>query len=182
MIVALGERADGGQARKPAAAAIVRISTPEFLSAWQLEKIDLARDRTHECEHELGLRPTPVSSEPIVSGAFARWALTVWRSRQRATCRLAAALRDPRHAILAVFGPVHGPGAIVVAKCESGLRTTATNGQYRGIFQMGSSERARFGHSETVLGQVVAAHRYFVASGSDWSPWQCRPNGGLGWN
>ena len=40
---------------------------------------------------------------------------------------------------------------------------------------MGSSERTLFGHGNTALEQAVAAHRYFVASGKDWSPWSCKP-------
>ena len=65
--------------------------------------------------------------------------------------------------------------AIRVAKCESSLRTTARNGQYLGLFQMGRWARSRYGHSHTARGQAVAAHRYFVASGRDWSPWSCQP-------
>lgn len=155
-------------------------------STWKqsplLDQIDRARARTHRCERELSLRRTPVSQEPISGNRYAGWVLRLWTERARVTCSLVRVLRDPRAAILAVFGPVYGPGAIVVATCEGGLRPNAENGQYRGTFQMGSSERARFGHSSSVLGQARAAYRYFVASGRDWSPWQCRPNGGLGWN
>ena len=59
--------------------------------------------------------------------------------------------------------------------CESGYRTTAQNGQYRGLFQMGSSERQLFGHGVSALAQAQAAYRYFVRSGRDWSPWSCKP-------
>ena len=79
----------------------------------------------------------------------------------------------PRRAICEVFGP-YCQQAIAVAWCESGLSTTAQNGQYLGLFQMGSSERRLFGHGDTALDQAVAAHRYFVSSGHDWSPWSCR--------
>ena len=65
--------------------------------------------------------------------------------------------------------------AIRVAKCESSLRTTARNGQYLGLFQMGRWARSRYGHSHTARGQSIAAYRYFVDSGRDWSPWECRP-------
>ena len=58
---------------------------------------------------------------------------------------------------------------------ESGLSTWAQNGQYLGLFQMGSSERALYGHGSTAYAQVLAAHRYFSASGRDWSPGQCKP-------
>ena len=61
-----------------------------------------------------------------------------------------------------------------MARCESGYQTGAANGQYRGLFQMGSSERELFGHGPTAHDQALAAHRYFVISGRDWSPWSCR--------
>ena len=54
----------------------------------------------------------------------------------------------------------------------------AQNGQYLGLFQMGSSERRLFGHGETAHQQALAAHRYFVVSGRDWSPWSCKPGYG----
>jgi hypothetical protein len=75
--------------------------------------------------------------------------------------------------ICKVFGP-HCQQAIRVARCESGLTIGAENGQYLGLFQMGSHERRLFGHGETARDQAVAAHRYFVRSGRDWSPWSCR--------
>lgn len=62
--------------------------------------------------------------------------------------------------------------AISVARCESHFHTWATNGQYRGIFQMGTSERAKYGGSSSdVREQVEAAHRYYLAAG--WRPWAC---------
>jgi hypothetical protein len=62
-----------------------------------------------------------------------------------------------------------------VASCESGFSTTALNGQYEGIFQMGFNERATYGDGATAYEQAAAAYRYFVASGRDWSPWSCKP-------
>ncbi len=79
----------------------------------------------------------------------------------------------PRKAICVVFAD-DCQDAIAVAWCESHLRTTATNGQYVGLFQMGAYERRLFGHGPTAHEQAVAAHRYFVSSGRDWSPWSCR--------
>jgi hypothetical protein len=79
----------------------------------------------------------------------------------------------PKQAICSVFGP-YCEEAVAVAWCESRLQTTARNGQYLGLFQMGSSERDQFGHGATARDQAVAAHRYFVVSGRDWSPWSCR--------
>jgi hypothetical protein len=90
---------------------------------------------------------------------------------RRQARRLAKA--PPRTAIRAVFGP-YARQAVAVAWCESRLTTTARNGQYLGLFQMGSHERQLFGHGHTAHEQARAAHRYFVLSGRDWSPWGCR--------
>jgi lysozyme-like protein len=79
----------------------------------------------------------------------------------------------PKAAICTVFGD-YCQEAVAVAWCESHLSTRAQNGQYLGLFQMGSYERRLFGHGETAHAQAVAAHRYFVRSGRDWSPWSCR--------
>jgi hypothetical protein len=79
----------------------------------------------------------------------------------------------PRAAICEVFDS-YCDEAVAVAWCESRLTTTAQNGQYLGLFQMGSYERSLFGHGRTAHEQATAAHRYFVLSGRDWSPWGCR--------
>ena len=65
--------------------------------------------------------------------------------------------------------------ALRVARCESGLSVWARNGQYLGLFQMGSYARARYGHAWNAWGQARAAYRYFIDSGRDWSPWECKP-------
>lgn len=98
------------------------------------------------------------------------------RESHRAT-RRAVALRSapPRKAICAVFGARHCRDAIAVAHCESRLTTTARNGQYLGLFQMGSTARRTYGHGTSPYAQAKAAHAYFVASGRDWSPWSCKP-------
>jgi hypothetical protein len=79
----------------------------------------------------------------------------------------------PKAAICSVFGS-DCRDAVAVARCESRLRTTAQNGQYLGLFQMGSYERQLFGHGPSARDQALAARRYFVRSGRDWSPWSCR--------
>jgi hypothetical protein len=76
----------------------------------------------------------------------------------------------PAEAIRRVFG-ASWRKALAVARCESTLRTTARNGQYRGLFQLGSPERARFGHGESAYAQARAAHRYWVEVGRSWHPW-----------
>jgi hypothetical protein len=98
-----------------------------------------------------------------------------------ARLRAAIARRDarrlasmpPRQAICDVFRG-NCRAAVAVAWCESRLHTTAQNGQYLGLFQMGSTARRMFGHGPTAHEQAVAAHKYYVRSGRDWSPWSCR--------
>jgi hypothetical protein len=97
------------------------------------------------------------------------------RRRRAAHRRMVARLEhSPVKAICYVFRSRCGE-ALRVAQCESGYRTTAQNGEYLGMFQMGTSERRLFGHGPSALAQARAAHRYFVRSGSDWSPWSCKP-------
>ncbi len=96
---------------------------------------------------------------------------TVQADRRRL---LASLERSPEKAICHVFRDYCGQ-ALRVARCESGYSVNAQNGQYLGLFQMGSSERQLFGHGETALEQARAAYRYFVRSGRDWSPWSCKP-------
>ena len=98
-------------------------------------------------------------------------------ARHARSRRLAAVeATSPQNAICRVFGG-DCRQALAVSRCESGLRTDARNGQYIGLFQMGSSERRLFGHGPSAVDQAQAAHRYFVASGRDWSPWSCKPWG-----
>lgn len=92
--------------------------------------------------------------------------------RRREARRLAAL--PPRRAICDVFGR-YCDQAVDVAWCESRLRPDARNGQYLGLFQMGARERQLFGHGPSAYAQARAAHRYFVRSGRDWSPWSCKP-------
>ncbi|HJR95570.1 MAG TPA: hypothetical protein VJ807_09050 [Gaiellaceae bacterium] len=119
--------------------------------------------------------------------ATAKSSLAAARTRVRQLTASIAALRakirardgrrlaklPPRKAICSVFGS-YCEEAVAVAWCESRLEPTAQNGQYRGLFQMGSHERSLFGHGSTAHDQSLAAHRYFVRSGRDWSPWACR--------
>jgi hypothetical protein len=95
------------------------------------------------------------------------------RAKIRARDGRRLAKLPPRKAICSVFGS-YCDEAVAVAWCESRLSTRAQNGQYRGLFQMGAHERSLFGHGSTAHDQSLAAHRYFVRSGRDWSPWACR--------
>ena len=82
----------------------------------------------------------------------------------------------PIMAIRMVFGP-YAEQAIRVSACETGntFSVNATNGQYLGLFQMGDYARGRYGHGPDAFTQAKAAYAYFVASGRDWSPWECKP-------
>lgn len=99
----------------------------------------------------------------------------LWKDRSADKTALLRNLQlSPRRAICYVFQSYCGQ-ALDVASCESHLDTGAQNGQYLGLFQMGESERALFGHASDALGQAFAAHEYFERSGRDWSPWSCKP-------
>lgn len=147
------------------------------------EAVAERRQATWKWEKELEVNRTPTefmerktSSCPYLKYLKREWSLRADK-RFRTTMKLE---RDARAAIRWVFGP-YADEALDVAWCESRHSVWAENGQYLGLFQMGSYARSEYGHSDTAIGQARAAHAYFVASGRDWSPWQCRPGGYLGW-
>jgi hypothetical protein len=176
---------NGGQASQPRTD---RSARPASLETRLEQKLHAARRHRGTIRFFRNHR-TLVNSRG--DGPFARAALARARRLlpkvmlQAASYRQQIALRDmrrearrlanapPRVAIRSVFGR-YAEQALAVAWCESRLVTTARNGQYRGLFQMGSDARRLFGHGETAHEQALAAHRYFVVSGSDWSPWGCR--------
>lgn len=83
---------------------------------------------------------------------------------------------NARHAICTVFSG-YCVEALRVAECETGgtWSVWARNGQYRGLFQMGSWERRRYGHGTDPWAQARAARRYFIATARTWRPWpECR--------
>ena len=77
--------------------------------------------------------------------------------------------------ICKIFGKKYCRQALRVSYCESRWHTTAKNGQYLGLFQMGYNERKIYGHGKSAKKQTLSARRYFRASGKDWSPWTCKP-------
>ena len=84
----------------------------------------------------------------------------------------AAGLVERKCIVRVVFAPVgQSRKAVAVAWCESRVNPRAVNGQYRGVFQMGAGERARYGHGRTVEAQSRAALRYYRLAG--WRPWGC---------
>jgi len=96
------------------------------------------------------------------------------RRRTHARRLSVARTETPKEVICRVFGS-RCDEAVRVARCESRFHTDAENGQYLGLFQMGSTERRLFGHGRSAEEQARAAYRYFVASGMSWSPWSCKP-------
>jgi hypothetical protein len=58
-----------------------------------------------------------------------------------------------------------------IVNCETGgsYSPWASNGQYLGMFQMGSYARSRYGHGNNVWAQAKAAYAYFKDAG--WAPW-----------
>ncbi len=95
--------------------------------------------------------------------------------------------------------PEDPEGAVTVAICESGLHADpveglSMTGQFVGVMQLGTAERAAYGHVGSGVyassdpytairapawEQITAAHNYFLRAG--WRPWQCSPSGGLNW-
>jgi len=74
-----------------------------------------------------------------------------------------------------------GTQAFAVARCETGgtFSVYAENGQYKGIFQMGSNERNKFGFAWNAWAQAKSAFKYYLYSvrnyGYGWHPWSCLP-------
>lgn len=148
---------------------------------WRLKRISALREQTHACQDRLGLPRTPVSAATPQGRAYRGWIVRLWAARRDAYCGALEALTyDVAAAARLVFGS-YAAQAISVSQCEAHLSIDAENGQYLGAWQMGSSERATYGHGDTAYEQARAAWRYFDASGRDWSPWQCRPDGSLAW-
>lgn len=117
------------------------------------------------------------ASRSVTSVGAALHILGAVRGPESAGVTAPVKVRRPQsvvHVVRSVFGR-YGSQALRVSWCESRWHTTARNGQYLGLFQMGSWERRTFGHGAGAWAQARAAHRYFVATGRDWSPWTCRP-------
>ena len=81
--------------------------------------------------------------------------------------------------VICIVFKSHCYEALKVAYCESRFNIWARNGQYLGLFQMGSHERELFGYGNNPWVQAKAAHRYFSYeirhNAYGWAPWQCKP-------
>lgn len=91
-------------------------------------------------------------------------------------CTTGSAFAPEIEAVITSYWGPYADAALSVSKCESGyLGTTAMNGQYLGLFQMGTTERATYGDSICAEGQSQAAAYYFEMTGANWGPWTCKP-------
>ena len=63
---------------------------------------------------------------------------------------------------------------IAIAKCESGFREDARNGQYLGIYQMGKHEFATYGSGDPLNARdnVKAAIKLYMKR--SFQPWSCK--------
>jgi hypothetical protein len=122
----------------------------------------------------VGRKPRSCPDARYLAGVAKRRSFQARRAYERYLERRRERLQNPSYAICWVFKRFCSE-ALRVASCESGRGVHARNGEYLGIFQMGSSERRLYGHGDTPLEQAQAAYRYFADSGFDWSPWSCKP-------
>ncbi len=79
-------------------------------------------------------------------------------------------------AVRAAFPANLRRAALNVAWCESRGKANARNGQYKGHFQIGRQEWAKFGKGGNPYNgyhNAAAAYRYYKVAG--WGPWECRP-------
>ena len=160
------------------ALAIVDKRERKYLCKGTKQYLNVKRNATWKWQDEIAVPRTRTSyaDRRTKCSPYLKWQAKLWAHRADEVFRTYVALSDPREAICHVFG-TYCEQALAVSRCESGYAHSvrAHNGQYLGMFQMGSSERAKYGHSMEPLGQARAAYAYFVASGRDWSPWSCKP-------
>lgn len=78
------------------------------------------------------------------------------------------------HTLRRLWG-THWVEAAITSYGEGSWHSWASNGCYKGTFQMGCSERALYGNGSDLVSQAYAAHRYYLISG--WGPWRggCAP-------
>ena len=79
-----------------------------------------------------------------------------------------------------------GRQAVAVSGCETGYTYSiwSKNGQYLGLFQMGTKERERWGFGNDPWEQALNAFKMFKWTsthepGDPWHRWSCRPDGSV---
>ena len=142
-------------------------------------ELPIRAGQLHNVRHHMRkLETTPVFGWTMIQDQFRYFnLLRSERILRTKVTHLHAVIHEPFEATKYVFGSRAGEANNVMG-CETGgkYNISAHNGQYLGLFQMGSSERAKYAHGRyrTALDQVRAAFRYFLAS-RGWGPWQCKP-------
>lgn len=141
--------------------------------AWQ-------RSSTYHWQDVSGVRRTPTkyAERHTKSVAYIHWMVQLWKGRHlHAKQHMMGILAksDPASAqrIIKYVFKGNGSFALTISYRESRYTVGAANGQYLGLFQMGTGERATYatiGYS-TAYEQTVAAHNLFLARG--WEPWTC---------
>ena len=95
-----------------------------------------------------------------------------------AACGTSAPPNEVEHAIEVHFSP-YGWDVVEqakrVARCESGWNPSATNGQYLGLFQMGSYHYWRFEGNRWDDPYVNARAAGGLYREQGWRPWSCKP-------
>lgn len=120
-------------------------------------------------ERRLDGRSRPLKNRPVCRITYKRFKRHVQRveSRQLET--------NVRYAIAKAFDPIGRTGqAMAVAYCESTLNRFATNGQYVGLFQLGSHHYHRLRgkpYSHAYANARAAAE--IVAADGHWGQWEC---------
>lgn len=121
------------------------------------------------------LELTPVDSQPVrytagpKRGSQAKSGASQAKSAPRRGSRSATIETDRDRIICEVFA---NDCAWAVRKSKQECSTgspSCENGQYKGVMQMGSRERAKYGHGSTVREQAEAAKRYYDEAGR--RPW-----------
>lgn len=156
-----------------------------------VHRTDVQVRAAQSCERNLDRDRSPHATRRLYSTStsmpFRAWAYDLWRGRARHCAAKTARLNaTPPLAIVYVFKRIGQQAtALAVASCEAAscayhgdlsiwrhpYCTRATNGQYRGCFQMGDWARSRYGHGRTALEQAWAAFRYVVEAHGWCSGW-----------
>ena len=170
--------ASAGQTTETQESIVVKKQQQQYRCKGTKEYINVKRKATWRWQDIISVPRTRTSNADrrTKCSPYLKWQARLWAGRSDDAYQTYVSLSDPQDAICHVFG-IYCTEALMVARCESGhsYSPRAHNGQYLGMFQMGSSERRIYGHSDEPLGQARAAYAYFVASGRDWSPWSCKP-------
>jgi hypothetical protein len=156
-----------------------------IFALWFLTTLTVAEQITPEPKVEAGLIPplnleAPPPPAPVTTMVPST---SMPRAHETAPIKptpIAGEVADIIRAGFARFGPAVAEQAVRVARCESTLNPTATNGHHAGLFQVAEpyhrARIARLGFTwaqmlEPAPNTAVAADLY---AESGWQPWSCR--------